>query len=359
MPTVPALFVSLPLISVLTLCVGVCQAEELEQDIIVLVNGHQIVGTLEKALNANDELVTIVQDNGEFQVPRRLVQEAQLGYTTRRRLLDESDYAAVMALARWCLDKQLLNEAEELIRIAAAHPLASASAVLLLAQLTDAKPGQQQEALQIYRRWRDEFGGNDPEAIARLNLLDAKFSEWEKAVAAIEDKKEEIRKGHKDYLEAKPGWVGESERYANKAQVAQRTIEQGLIKNRILELQAAGGDKYKASVRRRVTFDGSANPVFSFAVYNPGKSTVGISIALKTGSGYVYFESAVKDVKAKAEWVQLDFDLRANDFKSAATGWNPRDTVKDVNNIRELQIQLHNGKRDAAILIDAVPDYGP
>ncbi|TVR46093.1 MAG: hypothetical protein EA402_03105 [Planctomycetota bacterium] len=326
------------------------------RDVVVLTNGHQITG---RVAEASPQSVLIEQEHGEVRLPRQLVQAVHLGFTSRLERLDRSDYEAVIALAVWAKDRGLLAEAFSLAELAWGLPQRDGRAALLLAQLLDAQAGKQREALEYYRAWRDRHGGSERSVMARIEDLERHFRSYEEALAAYQQQLASARENHVEGLEARDGWQGDDPQHANQVEVTQRSIEEHGIENVILEVQYQGGSQDKAVVRRRVTFDASQAQTIRFEVSNPGEHPIPVSLAVKAGPGYTYYESTTVTVPPRSGWHPVSFSLTSQDWKSEASNWAHNTTIGTANNVRELQIQFHNRRRDGTVYLDAIPILRP
>lgn len=328
-----------------------------EPDVVILANGHRLVGRIESGDRPDDGRVRITTAHGHMTIPEAMIARLELGWETRRRLLDEEDYAAVLTLARWCVAHKRRDEALELVELALGHPEAEAEAARLRALLTDdaLARGQTQgeTVLEAYRDYRDRFAGDHAQTIARLDELERTYSEYERAKEAVAAKNREATKAVGDGLEAKPGWGRESPQHFNPSGFAiDLDPEERGVPNKVLRFEYRPGDKHKASLRRQLEVDASLSVSLVFSVFNPGPGTLPLSIALKTGESFEYHESSTQQVPAANTWQELRFDLSASIFRNAATGWSRYVPLSNPGQVRELQIQIHNGRRSGRVLID-------
>ena len=230
-----------------------------------------------------------------------------------------------------------------------------AQAALLIAQLLDAQAGKQREALTYYRAWRDNYGGSDKVVLDRIAFSEKHFSDYEQALNSYQEEKEVAQSQHVEGLETKGGWRGDNQSHANPVNVATQEIQQNGITNSILNIAYEDGGHDKATLRRRVTFDGRKHPVLTFQVLNSSKRDLPISIAVKSGSDYTYHESVTEVVAGKSGWQTVSFTLQSDDWKSQASNWANNTAIDNLNNIRELQILFHNRGRKGSVAIDNIP----
>jgi hypothetical protein len=340
--------------TLLGLSSAVMPAVEDDRDRIVLHNGHEVVGRLEGDPDSASPLVVVATEHGSMSMARERVAHFVLGYESRRRLLEENDYQAVLALATWCLDRDLKVEALDLATKASELPDHDGRSILLLARLTDAA-GKHREALELYRRYKELFGGDDPDALERLAYLDQHYRAYEEALQKYQDQLAGRQAAHVDGLESRPGWRQENPAYANEAKIGIEELQHGGITNKVLRVDFTAGDKHKAAVRRKVSIDASGSPRLSLQVHNPGKRPVGISVAVKSGERYVYFESPTTTIPPTTDRPhEVVFDLSATNFKSEASGWNHSAPIANAEDIRELQIQIHNRRRSGHLFLDGI-----
>ena len=307
-------------------------AETTDSDVVVLSNGHQIIG---KISDVSPEQVTIVQAHGSVKLPRMLVQTVHLGM--------------------WAKDRGMFDQAYELAVLAWSLPERGPEAALMLAQLLDAQTGKQRDALPYYKAWRDQFGGEDKAVRDRIELLEKHFNDYENALQAYHQEIAKAQSDHLEGLESKGGWLGDNPQHANPINVTVQTIEDGGIKNTVLSVGYGDGGKDKATLRRRVTFDGRKHPIMVFEVLNSSDQTLPISIAVKSGPDYAYHESPVQNVPPNSGWYPVSFAMVEANWKSKASNWANNTTIKNLQNIRELQILFHNKSRSGSIFIDDIP----
>ena len=153
-------------------------------------------------------------------------------------------------------DRGMLGDAYDLAVLAWSVPERGPDAALMLAQLLlDAQEGKQREAFPYYLAWRDEFGGEDKAVRERIELLEKHFNNYQQALDAYNQTIAKAQSDHVEGLETKGGWRSDNPQHANPVTVAAQTIEDGGIKNAVLNVSYGDGGHDKATLRRRVTFD--------------------------------------------------------------------------------------------------------
>jgi hypothetical protein len=139
------------------------------------------------------------------------------------------------------------------------------------------------------------------------------------------------------------GWKSGPAEHYNPAKIAVPPAAEATA--RVLQIEYTGGAKDKAAIGHALAKDDTApHPAFSFTVLNPGERPVQVAIAVKTGKGWTYHESAAQTVPGQGkEPVALVFDLEAPVYKTAATKWQASSAIADLGEIREVQILILNG----------------
>ncbi|MBA2479361.1 MAG: hypothetical protein H0V44_01765 [Planctomycetes bacterium] len=320
----------------------------------------------------DDGFLVISTGSGVMWIRKERVKKVTLGLEGQMKALDSTDPATLIALARWCLvrghDQQALTALER------ARGLPGVTLDLetlgLYATLLDQAPARgPKAALPIYRTYKAD-GGSDEKILGRLQEL-------EDAIAAHNDqlKKLNLPPGFlpqsdstpaeapiasdgklatvaKDGIEGK-GWDAENEKYSNPvaAKVQQLPPEQGGV--RALAVTSPGGGKDKAAIKKSVTYAvDDDHSVLSLNILNRGDKPMKIAIAMKTnGQKWLYHESALKIVPPSDTFKEVRFNLRGNDYKSQATNWANNGTIVDLNDIKELQLLIYNGKEEANVLV--------
>jgi hypothetical protein len=325
------------------------------EDVVRLSNGQRIVGVVDaEPANAKPGMAAIKTGNGLIWVRADLVAGTEQGFESRRAALKADDYASYLALAKWCLAKEMSAEALELLDHAVSLPTLTAEALELRVRLIDELKGPD-AALPLYRAYQ-KAGYTDPKTLARLQELEDYITGWESRNASVVQQKPLVASN--DGLESKP-WESEAAQWSNPVELKPVTVDGPEGPNRILQVTYSSGDKHKAVLRRTMSnFQIDNKSVVSLWVNNPGNRPIRMAIAVKTGN-YVYFESNLQAINAGQEWQRLKFDLKASDFKSEETNWTYGGTVKDLNNIKEIQFLIYNGSGNGVLLLDGIEFVPP
>lgn len=344
MPTVPRLL--LALWAALLPMSG--QAAIGDGDLVHLVNGHRLSGTVQDT--GDPDHLTVLTPAGRLILSRRLVTQVEPGFETRRALLEADDYSGRMELVRWLLARDRKTDALALLRPVQDEAALDLEGLRLLARLIDELESPA-EALPLYRRYA-EAGGGDPGTLARLEQLETVERAWlqqvadrEASIASIE-----VQEG----MEVEGRWEPEDPRWSNELSVALVPARPG-SSDQVLRLSyKAGASDRKAAVRWRRQLDVRPSPLLVFEAWNPESHPVDISVAVKVGQSWDYFESRPYRVESSGEWQRIQFDLSAQDFKSAASGWRHNAAVSLPSEIMELQIQIHNGSRAGNLFVNSI-----
>ncbi len=348
------------LILILTTQVLRALVENHETDTIILKNGHSLSGTILSRHDVTEGEVRIRTEAGELRLPRSLVAAMKIGYTSRRRQLGEDSYADHKALALWCLNEGMKDEAFALLQKAITLGEPDAQVTGLLGLLTDELLRSPEQALPYYQRYRDEFDGEDEKILDRLAELERAEAEYQ---AALSQAMAKAAKHQPDEGMEVDAWVSESPKFFNPLghDVVEVTTEGNLIANRVLQVRLKPGDNHKSAIRRRINLDARTNSKLVIHALNAGERRLPISIAVKTGERWVYYESRPQSVPANGQWVALTFDLQNQTFKSAASDWVHKVPIGTPEDVREIQIQFHNNRRDGVVNLDGIGflDAGP
>lgn len=329
-------------------------------DVIVLLNGHSLRGTIDLDTETGPDYVAIkTTTGGRLVLAKSAIRHLDLGFDTRRKALKPDDWEGRLALVQWCLQQpgtDYRSKALEVLRECRSRCEADLEGLRLLAMLIDEQAGGAEEALALYQRYRDQ-GGKDQATLDRLKTLEEQQSSWKDLLAkSLQDIKElppappepEVVDG----LEAQTDWKAESPQYANRVDV--QVVRQEVSKDRWLQLIYQGGDRYKAAVILGCQLDLRTKHLLRMRISNPNQDPVRISIAVKTGANYRYFETNYQAVPSdQQKFHQLEFDLTAKAFKCDADNFRTfSHAVADPGDVRELQIQIHNQRRDGKVLIN-------
>ena len=148
------------------------------------------------------------------------------------------------------------------------------------------------------------------------------------------------------------GWVSEAPDYTNALTLQQGTESQPAN----LSIAFTGGDKDKSAVRKTIT--GTIVPasgVIIIEVTNPNDFVVPLTIAIKTGKSWTFHESERVAIAAHSKAPQrVVFDLSKATFKSAETQWKNTGTIGELDQAKELQIGVYNGKQSGSLVVSDV-----
>lgn len=330
--------------------------EDREWDVVVLRNGQRLEGTIETLPDpAATQLVLITKGGGRLGLPASAVAHVRPGLDSRMEQVETLDRDELLSLARHCLIADRKADAKRCLELADAHKPLQLIQLRLLARLTDEIAGGKL-AMPLYQRC-NALGDSDSTIVGRLSELREAERAWLRAKAAVLAQANNLGPV-RDGLEVNPNWRPESPKYSNPAVVEQVQQENGSRVNRMLRFDFEGGKEYKAVMLiNKVIRLGDRHRLIMW-VHNADLENLGLSIAVKTGKDYDYFESKPYRVPQSKRWSQVSFDLQATDFKSATTNWKHSTTVDNLQDIRELQLQVHNQNRSGSLLIDGIGFHG-
>ncbi len=321
------------------------------EDFILLTNQRRLQGYIvERTGEGPDAAVTIRTRAGMLVLPASALAKVEKSLEKRRLDLDPQDYAGHLALAREAYTTGRHNEAYALLAGFASDPAIDLAGLRMLATLTDMLFDTEriEEAIALYERYRDA-GGRDPQVLKRLDELNEKYDRYTTRLAEWQEAREANRPT--DGYEVKGEWRSEDAKWANPV-VA--TVEEMDNLDQFLRVRFAGGDKHKAALLLRNDLNLRNDPVVTFLANNPGERAVPVSVAIKTGEQWQYFESRRFSVPPGSGWQQVSFDLTAEDFKSAETSWRHTDQPENLEAVHEVQIQFHNGDRPGTLFLNGI-----
>jgi hypothetical protein len=324
------------------------------EDVIILDNGQRIVGTIVQEAEADANLVSVFTGSGIMRFDHRRIKLLELGYASRRAQVKDTDATGLYALAQWCRTQGRQADALDLLEKVLALPDGDPAARVLYLRLVDEVRGPEL-ALPLYKAYR-AAGGDDAATLTRLAQLEKVKADYEReygsAVAA--SKVDFAREG----IETRQ-WMPESPQYFNPVEIERVSIDRDDgTANNALKLTCKPGGQDKAAIRLGMAMSGELQPRFAFRVANQGKKSVGVGIAIKTGERYVYHESEAQIVPAGGLFTELVFDLKGSTWKSEATGWRYAGSIAKLDNIREIQILVHNGSGTSTLVVDDVRFLG-
>lgn len=344
----------------------------IEHDTVILVNEQRFRGTV-LAAQPDPAWVAINTGTGTLRLPRDTVLRVEYGLTARMGQVKATDLAGLVDLARWCRANGRNPEALQLMTKAVALPGCDTPSRGLYATLVDELDGAD-KALPLYIGYRNA-GGDEPAILARLAELQAARSAWEEQMRALgldpgasaaagtpmpAATASAVEEGYERYK-----WDPDQPAYSAPATIALTTLVTPEGPRRVMDLTVQPHptntqiDKAAIVMRRPLTLKGRAK--LGMLVANRGSEEIRIGIAVKTGQEWTYFESRpqlVKPTDSGKEFQQLTFDLGASDFKSKATNWDHTAAITGLDQVRELQILVHNGRRDASLWIAGIAFEG-
>ena len=318
------------------------------EDAVLLKNGQRIPGRVEPGAAGGDGRIAIRTDKGLLRLRSDLVERIEESYATRRARVPDHDTKGLVALARWAHGEGDRTHALDLLALAAKRPDCPIDALGLHAQLVDEDSPEQ--ALPLYQQYRAR-GGADAQVLARLRELEVAVAAHAGAGGAAEAPAKPAAVS--DGFEAR-GFDVESPQWSNPGVVKVVTITGDQGSNQVLEVAYAAGDKDKTGVKRalRGVAVGEASDLALY-VFNRDEHPVRLAVALKTGN-YVYHESRSVIVPVGKEFQEIRFPLRGKDWKSQASNWAHSAEVADLEDIKELQFLIYNGKQTGSLLLDGI-----
>ncbi len=322
-------------------------------DMIVLKNGQRIAGKIDPNADVGPDQIAINTGNGILRLPKDAIAIEDLSFEARKARLAKDDLNGLVALAMWCRSKGMAAEALELLEKAIRHKEVTLATRAVHARLVDEIKGPE-KALELYRRYRKD-GGDDPLTISRLDQLEAAIAAYEKQKDSVSaaPPAPKIATSLQAGLESK-GWNNEALQWSNpvRPQIINITTEAGIIP--ALKIDFKGGDKDKATIKRSARLTIGQDSVLTFMAQNSGKKPLSIAIAVKTGSKYIFHESPQQLINNSEDFQKLRFDLKAANFKSAASNWENNTPIADLNDVKEIQLLIYNGKQDGTLVISSM-----
>lgn len=321
-----------------------------EPDAVVLAHGQELAGVI---LSGPEETgpVRIKTQSGILSLPKELVKEVRRGLTSRLAALKADDVNGHAVLGLWCDSQGFKDEALRLLRRAYDLGSKNVQGVGTLGRLLDEVEKNCEEALKFYKEYRDTLQGKDPALLARLAEIETSEASF---LAAKEQAMERIKNLQEQEGLEKEFWQGDNKNYSNQIERELRPLDpKALVSNQVLDVKLLATGKDKAVIRSRYEFDGSAGPSFVFFVTAPNLK-IPVSLAVKTGDLWDYYESKAVPLVGSNEPQRIQFDLKAKDWKSKNTSWAYTGGIGNASNIREIQIQFHNGRQEAHVLIDGI-----
>lgn len=346
---------------------GLLAGEPGDIDLVILDNEQRIPGTLAED-PASADYVLIKTINGTLRLHKARVASIELGVTSRFKQLKDDDLDGLVAFARWCRTKgyqqaalTALDKAFIIVRVDPKRTY-DLSALALYARITDEQKGPE-TALPLYR-WYRANGGRDPEAITRLDELEAIVGRVDTpglmppAAAATAPTPEQpvvVAGAAVEGLETK-GWLGEAAQWSNpvKGDVQPLIGDDRLAGvTRALTVTFGKGGKDKAAIKKSVNLDATEDHVLTLRLKNKTDQPLRVSVALKTGQ-WIFHESQIQVVKADEGWKELRFDLKEPTFKSEKSKWANNAAVESLDDVKEVQILIYNKDAEGSALISGM-----
>jgi hypothetical protein len=329
----------------LGLAAGCCAA-----DTVVLKNGQRIAGFIDPTADVSPDQVAINTGSGVLRLPKSAIASEDLSFEARKERLQDNDYAGYIDLALWCRAKGLSNEALELLEHALKQKAGTFPVRALYIRLVDEIRGPE-KALELYRDYRKD-GGTDALTLARLQQLEDAIKQYENDSVTVTNTPTtaKITPTVQGGLETK-GWNNEALQWSNPAQPQLITVSTEAGITPALKIDFKGGDKDKATIKRSARLTINQDSTLTFMAQNPTGKPLSLSVAVKTGSKYLFHESPAQTIKPGSDFQTVKIDLRAPNFKSAASNWQNNAPVADINDVKEIQLLIYNGNQDGTLII--------
>ncbi len=344
----------------------------IEHDTVILTNEQHFLGTV-LSDQPDPAWVAINTGSGVLRIARDRVARVEYGLTARMGKVKADDLAALVDLAMWCRANARNPQALELLTKAVALAGCDLKTRGLYAQLVDEQEGAD-KALPLYIAYRNA-GGTEPEIIARLSELETARTAWEEQMRALgldpgataaagapmaAATSSAVEEGYEKYK-----WDSDSLDWSSPAKPTLITLVTPEGPRRVMQVDVEphpskpNVDKAAIVLRRPLVLRSGAK--LTMLVANRGTSDLRLGIAVKSGAEWTYYESKPQSVTATQsgqEFTQLSFDLGASDFKAQATGWAHSARIANLEQVRELQILLHNGPKSGSVWIAGIAFEG-
>ena len=344
----------------------------IEHDTIILTNDQRFLGTV-LSDQPDPTVVAINTGSGVLSLDRDRIAKVEYGLTARMGKVKRNDLAELVDLAMWCRANARNAQALELLTKAVALPGCELETRGLYAQLVDEQDGAD-KALPLYIAYRNA-GGAGPEILSRLAELEAAQTAWEEQMRALgldpgasaaagkpmaAATASPIEEGYERYK-----WDSDSIEWSSPAKPSLVTLVTPEGPRRVMQVDfephpsKATIDKGSIVLRRRLTLRTDAK--LTMLVANRATADLRLGIAVKSGADWTYYESKPQKVPATEsgkEFTRLSFDLGASDFKAQATEWAHSARIANLDQVRELQILLHNGTRSGSVWIAGIAFEG-
>ena len=344
----------------------------IEHDTVILTNEQRFLGTVLSG-QTDPDWVEINTGSGVLRLARDRVARVEYGLTARMGKVKTDDLAALVELAYWCRANARNPQALALLTRAVALPDCELATRGLYAQLVDEQEGADR-ALPLYIGYRNA-GGTDAEIIARLAELETARSAWEEQMRSLgldpgasaaagtpmaAATSSAVEEGYEKYK-----WGADNPKYSSPATTTLTTLVTPEGPRRVLQVDVEphpsdpNVDKAAIVLRQQLDLRGKAK--LTMLVANRGTADLRLGIAVKSGAEWTYFESKAQTVaatKSGQEFAQLSFDLAGTDFKAQSTGWAYGAKITNLEQVRELQIMLHNGSKSGSVWIAGIAFEG-
>ncbi len=344
----------------------------IEHDIVILTNEQRFLGTV-LSNQPDPAWVAINTGSGVLRIARDRVARVEYGLTARMGRVKGDDLAALVDLAYWCRANARNPQALELLTKAVALPGCELKTRGLYAQLVDEQEGAD-KALPLYIAYRNA-GGTDAELLARLAELEAARSAWEEQMRALgldpgassaagapmaAATSSAVEEGYEKYK-----WDPDSPEWSSPAKPTLVTLVTPEGPRRVMQVDVEphpskpSVDKAAIVLRRPLALRSGAK--LTMLVANRGTNDLRLGIAVKSGAEWTYFESKAQPVaatKSGQEFSLFSFDLGAADFKAQSSGWAYSARISNLEQVRELQILLHNGSKSGSVWIAGIAFEG-
>ena len=346
--------------------------QAIEHDTVILTNEQQFLGTV-LSDQPDPAWVAINTGSGVMRIARDRVARVEYGLTARMGKVKADDLAALVDLAMWCRANARNPQALELLTKAVALAGCDLKTRGLYAQLVDEQDGAD-KALPLYIAYRNA-GGTEPDIIARLGELETARTAWEEQMRALgldpgataaagapmaAATSSAVEEGYEKYK-----WDSDSLDWSSPAKPTLVTLVTPEGPRRVMQVDVEphpskpNVDKGAIVLRRPLALRAGAK--LTMLVANRGTADLRLGIAVKSGAEWTYYESKPQSVAATQsgqEFAQLSFDLGASDFKAQSTGWAHSARIANLEQVRELQILLHNGAKSGSVWIAGIAFEG-
>ncbi|HYG75523.1 MAG TPA: hypothetical protein VEK08_11020 [Planctomycetota bacterium] len=145
-------------------------------------------------------------------------------------------------------------------------------------------------------------------------------------------------------LENSPNWAVET--WGNSGEIRQLKDDERTT----LVLYFDGGDKEKTAFVHRPGFAVPKDGILRAWVFAEEDNGPKISFAAGTGLEHTWHESKLFELKKG--WNKIEIPLAAPNWKTKASNWQFTEALAAPNDVRYVDVLVHNGKRDGKIMIE-------